>query len=238
MTLVERCTDVQGQIRRYEKLRKAQGEAEAYATRLKMLKDRSDVLRPLMATRRALLGKAVAHEVPAEPATRAAALLAKVRTDYVRDPGTIVASHALGNAPRILQALSDRLRTMLESAWHGYVDSRHVEVSEHLLGILDQIPGLQASISEIRASQGRITRLRGTLPSDAAAVDALDAAVAQLRVLWQKLAGDGVPDQVMQFIRAAAAGGASLEMLTDEVEAWLTVRGVRSAFNVVVRRPS
>ena len=42
-----------------------------------------------------------------------------------------------------------------------------------------------------------------------------------------------VPDAVSRFLRGVAAGGATIDLLTDEVRAWLKGQGKLEAYRIV-----
>lgn len=236
--LLEECRVAQRRIEACVELRAASELAEGYATRHKMLKTSGDGLRPLVSTRNAFRTRAIAHEVPAAALAAISPRLDQVRAEYRTKPDSILGQRALGSILRDLQSLAPRLTAMLAAAWASYVDDQHVEISDQLLAVLDQVPALREATKQVRTSQANIARRRATLPKANSDIADLDSAVAELRSQWHLLTGDGLPREVMEFIRAAAGGGAQLELLTDEVRQWLISRAVKDAFHVVVRRSS
>jgi hypothetical protein len=234
--LVEECGRIQQRIQDYLELRAAAEVADAYATRLNMLKSAADVLYPLVQSHRALRARGIADDLPTSVSDGIRSRLGQVRSEYVRGPDSILAQQALGTIPRDLQGLAQRISAKLAASWTAYVDGQHVEISEQLLAVLDQVPDLRAATKQVRSLQVQISVRRATLPKTEPDIDALDRLVVELRLKWHQLAGDGLPTSVLAFIRGAASGGAQLELLTDEVREWLVSRGVKDAFHVVVRR--
>ncbi|MER5265092.1 hypothetical protein ABTZ99_23755 [Actinosynnema sp. NPDC002837] len=134
---------------------------------------------------------------------------------------------------RTLGAFRTKGRNAIREAWRDHtrlLADRAVDV-RNLMTAFPGSPELAELAAQMDNALGRLTRSQKDLP-DAAAVAArreLERLLEEVDRLW--------PDAVKDFISAAARGGASLDMLTTEVLAWLVQNQATHSFKIVAGAP-
>ncbi len=98
---------------------------------------------------------------------------------------------------------------------------------------LSQVEGVAALSRDLAQVLGEVARTQQQLPTERSAA-LLREAEARLQELEEALK----PATVRRFLSAVARGGASVELLTDDVDAWLRAHGAMSSFRIVPGAPS
>lgn len=147
-------------------------------------------------------------------------------TAFQQDPASIL-EPAPGENPRIV--LFEPLRKSLGEvnkgltlSWRRWVEDRVPPIPAELLQVLEGVPALAGPVRDIRAARAQMRQASEALPSDAADIAAARVAADRLSGLWESLAGGGIPEAVVVFLRAAGQrNGAVFSLLTPEVGTWL-----------------
>jgi len=231
--LHERCMNINERVRAYKQLRVANDAAEAYQTRLTQIKTDADRLLELMRTREALLRHTIEIEPIGEMVSRVEPRLRDLRDRYDADPSIITPQQALGTIPRDVSQLSSRLQEKLVNAWRAYTETNTIDVPDAFLAIFDQVPEARTTVGRIRTLRQNLSSRRARLPATDTDIASFRTDVEHLKTLVREL--EGFPPAVLAFLRAAASGGAEIELLTDEVRQWLTERGMKNAFRIHAR---
>jgi hypothetical protein len=69
-------------------------------------------------------------------------------------------------------------------------------------------------------------------PKDAQQFEQIDRAIAGLSTAWNSLKSNEVPQTVLTFLRASATHGATIDLLTPEVQNWLNEHGISRFFYI------
>ena len=120
-------------------------------------------------------------------------------------------------------------------AWQARVAQNSEIASAEILTALSGVPQYKPVVARIGVLKGQVTMLANSVPAD------IPAGLAQLKTImdayaatWGEMTADGIPNSVIAFLRAAAAHGASLDQLTDEVRDWLDARRLLSLFRIKI----
>lgn len=123
----------------------------------------------------------------------------------------------------------------IRSAWStlirelGEVDSWTIVASR-----IPAIPANEKALASYREVYGRYAALKSAdMPPAAASASQLQDCVAQLREIYASLML--APASVQKFFKAVDAGGASLDLITEEVLAWLKSHDDWARFVVKLR---
>ncbi|ODV42718.1 hypothetical protein AWV79_24160 [Cupriavidus sp. UYMMa02A] len=123
----------------------------------------------------------------------------------------------LGAAEQANKVFADAIR----AAWSMLI--RELGDLESLTAISSRIPATPANekaLASYRELFGRYAALKSAeMPASAASAGQLRECVAQLREIHSSLTP--APASVQKFFKAVDAGGASLDLITEEVLAWL-----------------
>lgn len=233
--LIDRAKELKERIEKFGRLKSAADEAKTYDTRAKQLNDAASALSNAVSQLKALRDAGIVVDfVPAN----AVSLMEKasvLRTDFSTDPKSIINTAMsmkydfLDRVSAITQAIN---ASMLE-AWRVYVESRSHTVPESVVAALATIPAYRIAANRIRSSRAKIIDLSSSPPEDVkAALAQLNEFVLEHRAAWEELTAGGIPADVVSFLQACAAGGASLAMLNETVRAWLEHRKLTDSFRI------
>lgn len=233
--LIEKATSLVAEIEQFEKLKASAKGAQALEARVNQLRPAADDLAEAARKLKEIRSAGIAVDfIPREGdglSKRAADLLAGLRSDpkSIVNPGDELKFQFVDR----LSSLASAAESAALAGWKRFVVENSDSAGEEILSALSAVPDYRVVVSRIRAIQGRIVRLASAVPTDArSAMDELKQLVAEHRAAWSEMTAGGIPHAIIHFLRACSAGGARLDSLTEEVEAWLTERNLTHLFTV------
>ena len=229
-TLPARCQSLEEQLGRLETAKKFKDSAEGFESRKTNIEEAIARLRPLWAQLEVLRRHGITVDVPNE-AWSLRHSLTKARDDYQNDVNSITKSSALPLG--LLNNLATKLQANLKAAWEIYADANTVRVDTNLLQNLEGVPSLRAQIAGVRALKSNLELKRLRVPESDDDITAFRTAASNLEDKWKALQSQDVPAAVLEFLQLAGAGGASLDLLTEEVRDWLRAQKLEPSFQVV-----
>jgi hypothetical protein len=145
------------------------------------------------------------------------------------------AQGTLGTLNRTLNPFVSAAEAKALADWRSYSEARIGSVSD-VLQLAGTLSGV-ASVAPLAAALVEV--LRQLVPATnnfptPAAFDLLDEAETRRKALEAALQ----PDSVRQFLSAAARGGASLDMLTNDVRDWLSTNQAENSFKIMAGSPA
>ena len=134
-----------------------------------------------------------------------------------------------------LNSLPGKLQTSLLSAWQEWSKQIVPEISADILDILYLIPALHSSVTSIRNLKVRVNSIINTLPRSENDFNNLETLSQLFAVEWTTLTGEGIPDNVLSFLRASGGRqGAAYSSLTPEVLTWLINHNILESLRIRV----
>lgn len=129
-----------------------------------------------------------------------------------------------------VSTLKSDLEGHLNQAWIVYKRQKSPNINDELLSLLARIETFKPTVLTV---QKILNQLRAIdFPKDTQQFDQIDQAIDALSNAWNSLKSDEVPETALNFLRAAATNGASIELLTSEVKNWLNEHGISRFFYV------
>ena len=123
----------------------------------------------------------------------------------------------------------------LAEAWRQYVDTLFGgDRPAELDGKLAPTEGNQTALARYRAAHGRLLQLRSNTPVGPEPFADAKKVAEELKSIYQTFDFD-VPLAVKMFLQAIGQGGASLDLLTDEVRDWLHKNNSYNRYQIVAR---
>lgn len=241
--LTDNANQTKDQIEDLRRLREIARQAQAFASRADQLGAPIAPLRMFVN----LLAEFQKRNVPVDlgdTVSQARSLRLRVNTlrqTFQQDPPSI-----LDAAPELryafwepLAELPQRIREKLNRAWERYVDATLPPTQEDLLSTLEAVPGFQPRVATIRQLYRSGQTCRARLPRSSADFGEVERIAADLTRAWRELAGDGIPEEVLAFLRVACAGpGARIDQLTQQVRDWLDHYQLTSLARITLRARS
>jgi hypothetical protein len=236
--LSDRVAKLSADIDRLADAKRIAAQAQLYATRGQMLADPVQELVVQTARLAALRRRGITAEVDARRIASLRAQLDRMVAEYRADPETLLAADGQRRFTfwQPLRELPRNLGESIEAAWMRYVESRIVTPPIELLAVLGNVPAFVPQVATIRGLHQQLLECKKRVPSSDEDIDRVDQLVARLRAAITALHGEGIPASVLAFLRAAALQGASLDLLTQDVLAWIDAHGLRGDFLVMPAR--
>lgn len=142
---------------------------------------------------------------------------------------------------RVVQAATEQARRTsraLADAWASHVAELSIPSVDEEFLVLIETAGLQVDdlLRDVESARARITVRQGRLMPERGDVETLKDAVATLQSAVEAL-GSLVPPAVGDFIvQASGRTGASLDLLTEDVRAFLDEHGLTSRYRILQGR--
>ena len=226
MRLIETAKVLKDKIVELEELRKSAGAADHFERRAKDFEGPARELSQLAKAVTLLRKNSVPlmqlqHELEGWQA-----LLKELEEKYERHPATILDpfpnEDVRAKLLTPLKNLPGSIRTNLSGAWSSWVTGRLPAVNEEILGVLGAIQGLRQSVDKLRTLKRDVLIAAAILPQAQTDIDAVSSRTQAIEKEWAGIAGAGIPEDVIRFLRAAGQfGGAPYAMLTAGVMQWL-----------------
>jgi hypothetical protein len=236
--LLERASGLVAEIELFEKLKGSAKEAQALEARAaQFLPVAARLSKATNAVKRVRNAGISVHFTPKDGEVlgkRAAELVASLRLD----PNSLAEP-----AIDLKYQFVDRLLTLAAAAeaaalaaWQAHVSDNSDPPREEILAALAAVPDYRAIVERIRGIQARILKLSSVVPADPElAVDELERLMGELRAAWSEMTAGGIPQAVIEFLRACSLDGAQLESFTDKVKDWVSERRLMHLFNIKIR---
>jgi hypothetical protein len=132
-----------------------------------------------------------------------------------------------------LSQLSQKVKAALLAAWGNWSRANIPDIDKDVLEILAGIIALSDSVATVRNLKAKAETVCASLPGGVDDLERLRKLCEEISAVWHNLAGEGIPADVLIFLRSAGnREGAKFDLLTSEVLAWLAVHGLRDALRI------
>lgn len=225
---VARASELRLRIERLGQLRITAVDAEAVSTRAKQLEEAVGPLSELALVVEAFRRRSLAFSLPTVAVASALEAHHERHRAYREDPASVT-GQSQDSSFRFqyylpLRNLAPQLRSALMEAWQRYLDEHSPDMQQALLDALATLPGFFSQVEQIRRLHQAVSALREQLPHSEGDIDDARSLVDQLSKLWDALSGEGVDDEIVNFLRAAATStGAPLADFNERIRTWLRV---------------
>jgi hypothetical protein len=235
--LLDQAKRLATRIGEYSRLKSNAGAAKEFETRATMFGGAAQALDTAKTSLDRLKAAAIASDFVANDAADLAAKATTLRELLKEDPSK------LADPPFNLKYdFVDRLSSLcgaankaVLAAWQAHIAKNSVMASSEMLAALAAVPQYKPVVLRIGALKGQVATLAQSVPDDiAAGLAQLQSIMEAYAAAWGEMIGDGIPRDVIAFLRAAAAEGAALDQLTHEVRTWLEARGLLSLFRIKI----
>ncbi len=235
--LLSQARDLTAKIGDYTRLKANAGAAKEFETRARQFADAADKLQDARETIKRMRKAGI--EVNFTPKDgkalmdKAAALRATLENDPAKlnDPPFNLKYDFTDRLYGICSAADE----VVLAAWKAHVAANSETAPSDVLTALGAVPQYKPVVARIGTIKTQIETLGNRLPQNPeAGLTLLTTLMASYRTAWAEMTADGVPPAVIGFLRAAAAGGAPLNQLTDEVREWLEGRKLLHVFRIKI----
>lgn len=252
--LVPRAADLRQRIDQLEQRRKWGDHGLRFKTRADELERAAVALAVWVTVLERFRFHAVRFTTPLTDAAPLRKFAAQVAAKFSANPESIVAPDPMLKKTfwDPLAALPKQLSTAMEGAWVASVQDVTPASQAELLDVLGLLPGFREQVAHIRGLYRELERLGGsqtlraiveaqmTVEGETELVDAIDhllaqppRLVAEITTALRELTGDGIPDEVLVFLRQATVPpGAHYAQVTPITLTWLNKHDLVGALRV------
>ena len=161
--------------------------------------------------------------------------LHRTETVYREERDSFVDAQRSGFADfeRTLGAFFTSLEDQIREAWRAHTQDRVRPLDPEVLEVLGSIPAYSETTLRLKSLERRVNELRDALPSESVC-DQFEAATADRNQLWEEMQGTDFSREILNFLRRASGGGASLDDYTPEVDRWIAGHDLQASFRITM----
>lgn len=235
--LLERAAELANGIKNYSLASELAKESTAFTTRANQLVGPVDDLLRLRKLAREFSESGVAIKFDLNSYQSVAEKAKELHAAFRSNPKSLLGSDESMRHQFLpgIRLLIQQYKSALEDGWRKKVDDQIEALPSDVLSALSTISKYQGQIQVIRNCDEAALRLRSALPADgqvASKISELNLAARQKEEAWKTLKGSELPDELLDFLKQAGAGGFSLAAFKPSIQQWLSERGLLSSFRI------
>ena len=221
--LMEQALEIKSKIEAIVNLRIEREHTNTFKTRAAQLGIPREKLTLLIQALRALRTQNISPDFPIDKLQAIKSQLEELASQYRENPHSIIepSGDRRFSLWDQLRELPEEIRICVGTAWEDYVDNRLPPKREELMRVLDQVPGFTQQIVAINDLYAQAQPLKPLTRDLDVSIGRLEDIRSSLLTACSSLESDQIPDEVLEFLRAASSDGASLHHLTEDVVGWL-----------------
>lgn len=228
--LVEDCNQLSQLAQNVIDLRKYASDLDKFRDRQKKIEELVESLKPLAITLKTFRERELINIDLNQKADTLLTEAVTTLSEFQKDRGWLVEKFKLNTLKSKVDELRNELSRHLNQAWTDYKKRRVPNTNSELLGLLAKIQTFVPTVEKVRSLLAQIDAV--DLPKDSNHFHTIDQAIDNLAEAWNSLKSDEVPATVLDFLRAAATHGATVDRLTPEVQNWLNEHGISRFFYI------
>lgn len=228
--LIDDCIQLGKSAQDASDLKKYAADLNKFRDRQSKIEPLVQELTPLVAALRAFREKGLANF---DCSQKADVLLAEVITtlaEFQKNRGWLIEQFKSITLQNKVSALKSELEGYLKQTWVDYKRQRIPNTNDELLGLLARIETFKPTVQTIQRILNQLKVI--DFPKDAQQFEQIDRAIDGLSTAWNSLKSNEVPQTVLTFLRASATHGATIDLLTPEVQNWLNEHGISRFFYI------
>jgi len=231
--LVEKSNQLSELSQKRINLQKYAKNLEGFLSRQQQIEQAVTGTIPLVQSLRAFRQREIVNFDLSQKADSLLKFIANLEAKFQEDPEWIIDNENFNNKifTSAVNQLQKALREQLTQAWWLYRIEKMPNTNQEVLNVLDKVSAFKSTIQRIRTLDLQI-RESNSIPESSEDFAKVDRLIEQLSQCWDNLDADEVPEAALCFLRVAANEGATLSLLTPEVEDWLTKHGLIDALRI------
>ena len=233
--LTENANQLTGRIAELKALRQQAVLAEQYRTRVTQLSVPVQALNAHASTLKRFQKHGLQAELPAKRVAQLRTELKDLTAAYLANPDSVVHQDG-GRKERFwepLKELPGQVQGALKQSWTDHVQQTLLTGRPELLEVLRRLPGFAAQVELINQLRKEAQALAGALPGPNGFAE-LDRRALELRRAWEQLPTGEISPEILDFLKAASQGRATLLHVTAPVVEWLKRYNLLSALKVTL----
>lgn len=210
-------------------------QKEGFETRRNELKDMMNQIIPLinlfkLFQSRQLINKTLVYEITNQ-VDQLLSDINLVKDNFNQDHQWILDNQKFKakDLKRKLNSLINKINQILQILWENYKINKLPSTNEEILRLLGGINAFKSTVERVNYLRRQIPQ---ELPTNEAEFQKIEETINNLKQTWESLSSENVPENVIYFLRAAASQGASLKLLTPDVQNWLDKHQITNSLRI------
>jgi len=228
--LIDDCNRLSKLAQNATNLKKYAADLGKFRDRQSKIEPLVQELSPLVTALRAFREKGLANF---DCSQKADVLLLEVTTtldEFHKNRGWLIEKFKSTILQNRVSTLKSELEGYLKQAWADYKRQRTPNTNDELLELLARIETFKPTVQTIQRLLNQLKVV--DFPKDVQQFEQIDQAIDDLSIAWNSLKSSEVPEAVLNFLRATATHGATIDLLTPEVRNWLNDQGITRFFYI------
>jgi hypothetical protein len=233
--IAARAQELTALIERRAMLRAHVDKLDAFQGREQRLSAIREMLRPLIEAAKELRRRGIAAIDVEERVPGVLSQLRRVEAVYREQRDSFVDAQRSGFADfeRTLNNFATVLDAQVREAWWAYTADRTRRLDSEVLRVLGAVAAYSGSIRRLQALDRIVGELRESLPSENAC-ERFEKTANERNEIWEEMQGEDFSREILDFLRKASSGGASIGEFTQGVENWITNHNLRGSFRITM----
>jgi FtsZ-binding cell division protein ZapB len=157
-----------------------------------------------------------------------------MRETLAQNPADITKGRDFTTLRTIFEKLADKVDTVVETAWPDFVERFRAKTDKTQLKQCETFSTHATTVRRIEALEIETKRLQRRPPQNEEAMKALEGKWEEIRDLVKSLPAVNSDPEIQAFIDAAnSRDGASLDLLSSKVRAWLAEQKMTAKFRIM-----
>lgn len=220
-SLKEKCQQLIDLSQRKIDLKKYAAQLDGFTSRQEKITNAVREIQPLIIALRVFRQKGIINFDLNQKVNTLLTFITSTEENFRKNPEWILDNNNFkGNIfTSNAENLRSTLRQHLCQAWKSYLTQQLPSTNKEMLEIFAKLESLRPTIQRISNLDRQIKEVE--FPKNSEDFDRVDKLIEQLRQSLESLSSDKIPQNVQNFLKAAANQGATIDFLTAEVKEWL-----------------
>lgn len=220
-SLKEKCQELIDLSQQKTELTKYAAQIDGFTGRQAKITNTVREILPLIIALRAFRQKGNIHIDLNQKVDNLLTIITSIKENFQTNPEWILNSNTFKSTDFLskIENLKNTLKQNLSQAWKNYLAQQLRSRNKEVLKIFAEIESLKPTIQRIDTLDRQIQEIE--FPKNSEEFDRVDKIIEQLNQSLDSLSSDKIPQNVQNFLKAAAHQGATLDLLTPEVKEWL-----------------
>ncbi|TCP53874.1 hypothetical protein EV586_105220 [Tumebacillus sp. BK434] len=208
-------------------------DAERYKTRLDTMTSWKNQLLTRTKTLAMFQQHGISIEISNREVKKLQSLLQRLQEGFAANNASIIDTDTMNTVGFGVKSFVRSFDDCIKDAWGSYTKQKVPQISDSFLSAMENVKSFQQEVQTIRTCKNQLTPLSQTMPRTKTDLELFERHLSRMNEAWVKLSSDSVPDEVLDFLKAAGTGsGASLDSYTDVVKEWLSKNNVQSQLSI------
>ncbi|GAA6623059.1 hypothetical protein [Scytonema sp. NUACC26] len=229
--LVDKTQQLVNLCQKRKNLQTSATNLKEFKSRQKQIADAVTAIKPLVEALKAFRQRGITDFDVKQTADALIKIVVEAEAKFKENPEWINQNFNGNNLKLRRESLKTTLEQQLGDAWKRYLIQQNIPKPSHeTLNLLSRIDTFRKTVQQFRILEGELNKV--VFPKNNAEFEIYEQKIEELKLYWNSLSSDDIPQSVLELLKAAANQGASLNLLTPEVMNWINQHGISDALKI------